>query len=216
MSVCSATSSWLSCISTQTLVVVLQMPWIITLILWGLSLRKNQITGVWGKEITVVMLGLWLCTWQLSLYLFQYGLSWVRPNPFNLTGIYYGFPSEIGFYVGFGATFVIGIAVVLNIAFNWIYWAGLFVVVIGPAIVLCWFEFNVWFEVLFSMLLGSAITILFLVIMIYGIKPELPIILNSEPWKTFSCVDTWLLDERGHQQVEVVRQQFKEIDEHEN
>lgn len=201
-------ASWLACLPAQLLAGILQLSWIVYLLLLGLSWRKGP-SGKWGKEISIVFLMGWLAFWEATIYVLQWGLAWVRPNPFSLSGTYFGFPSIIGFYTGFGATFVIGIAVMLNIAFSWYYWVGVLVSVIVPPIILSWFNFNTWYETTLSLGFGVVTTILFLLILWHYIRPQLPILLNSEPFTYFNCVDTWLLTREQHEQTERVRVLFE-------
>ena len=205
-------SNWYTLLSAQTFAVVLQIPWIVTLIFAAAAVRRDAF-GRWGKEFVLVLFGLYLSFWQLILYILQINFNMARQNPFQPQGpIYYGFPSEVGFYVAVFVTFIMEFTLVWNVVFSWMYWSGLIMCILVPSVVLTWFQFNTWQEVLLSMGCGFLATTIFILALYFYIKPELPIWLNTIPFTWFSCVDTWIQTREEQEETERVRQCYASID----
>jgi hypothetical protein len=152
--------------------------------------RRKQ----WGKQWMLVYFGLYLTAWQFILYILQYTLAAPRASPYDPTGtaIFYGYPSEVGFYTAVLVTFVFEFTFARNIAFSFTYWSALFATAVFVPGFLIWCGFNTWQETLLSVGLGVfSVTLYILVVWIYIID-DLPILLNSSPWAWSGTIDTWL------------------------
>ena len=204
-------SDWLSTLSATVFAYVLQIPFFVTLAISAAAIRKDNY-GRWGKEFVLVAFGMWLFFWWLFLTIFQIALNMPREDPFHPGEVYYGFPSSVGFYVSVLTVFVIEFTFVWNIQFSRLYWIGLYLCIIMPAIVLCWFQFNTWQEVALSMGWGTLVTTGFIALLYYGLAPQLPILINTAPCTWFSCVDTWIQSKEGQAVTEEMRMQFEVLE----
>ena len=161
---------------------------------------------MWGKEFILVLFGGWLFLWWLILSVLQIALNMPRADPFHPGEYYYGFPSSIGYYVSVLTTFIFEFTYLFNIRFSRLYWLGLYLFAIVPSIVLCWFQFNTWQEVLLSMGLGCLVTTMYLLFYYYALLENVPLLLNTVPFTYMSCVDTWTLDDKGKMEAERIKQ----------
>lgn len=197
-------SDWLTQVPSQLFAYVLQIPFLVTLAISAASIRKDAY-GRWGKEFILVLFGAWLFVWWIGLTILQIAMNMPREDPFHAGEIYYGFPSSVGFYVSTLIFFVIEFSYLWNIQFSRMYWIGMYLTLIGPSVVLCWFQFNSWQEVALSMGLGLIVTTVFILFYYYCIVQHIPLLIVSEPFTWMSCVDTWTQDDRGKWATEQMR-----------
>ncbi len=195
---------WVTALSAQAFSYVLFLPFVVPLILRSAAIAKDEY-GRWGNQWVLIFLGFYLVAFQFALYILQYTLNAPRPNPFDPSRIYYGYPSEIGFYTAVFVTFVVEFTFVWNVQFSVVYWAELILVLIVPPSIIMWVGFNTWQEVLLSMGMGVAAITLFIIAVRFYFMHELPFVLNSAPWTWFSCIDTWVQSRRGKEETEHVR-----------
>lgn len=191
--------------SAQAFAYAMLIPTIVPLALAAASVTRNPKTGEWGKEWILVAFGSYLFFFQLVLYIFQISLQMIRYNPFCPDVLTYGFPSLVGFYVAALGTFVIEYSYLWNAVVSSFYWTYLFLVWWLPCLVLVWFQYNTWQEVLLSLGIGVLITTIFVLAVRYYFLEDMPFILNSTPWTWFSCVDTWVQTRQGQARTEEVK-----------
>jgi hypothetical protein len=205
-------SNWLAALPSQAFAVILQIPWIVTLLFSAAAVRKDSY-GRWGKEFILVYLGLYLFFWQFVLYIFQITLNMPREDPFHPGMIYYGYPSEVGFYTAVFVTFIVEFTLVWNVRLSVMYWMCLIVFCAAPCLVLVWFTFNTWQEVLLSMGVGVIVTSVYVIVARLYFFYHMPILLNSAPSTWLGCVDTWIqTTPEQHAETEYVRECFTSID----
>lgn len=197
-------SNWLDTLPQEAFRYILQIPFFVTLCLSAAAIRKNHY-GVWGKEFILVLFGGWLFLWWLILSVLQISLNMPRMDPFHPGEYYYGFPSSIGYYVSVATTFVFEFTYLFNIRFSRMYWLGLYLFAALPSIILCWFQFNSWQEVLLSMGLGALVTTVYLLFYYYVLLENVPVLLNTSPFTHMSCVDTWTLSNAGKAEAERIK-----------
>jgi hypothetical protein len=202
---------WITTVGARAFAYLLFLPFAVGLVIRAAAIAKDDY-GRWGGQWILIFLGFYLCFWQGLLYVFQYALVMMRPNPFDPTSIYYGVPSEIGFHTAAFVTFIVEFTLVWNIQFSVFYWAELILMGVVPASILIWSGFNSWQEVLLSMGLGvGAITIFIIIVRVY-LRDQLPFILNTAPWTWFSCIDTYVQTKEGREQTEHVRTCMEQIE----
>jgi hypothetical protein len=178
-------------------------------------LQFQSLSNAWPSQKTITSageisgslsfwaFGCWLFKWR-STFL-QYFFNSPRPNPFDPGTLYYGCPSEIGFYTAVAFTFVVEFTFVWNIQFSPVYWAELILFFIVPPSIIMWVGFNTWQEVLLSMGLGVGAVTLFVLAVRFYFMHELPFMLSCAPWTWFSCVDTWIQTRQGQAETEYIR-----------
>ena len=203
-------SNWLDALPIEIVAHVFQIPLLVTVAISAAAIRKDAY-GRWGKEFALVGFGMWLLVWWFTLAILQLSINLARPDPFNPADVYYGFPSSVGYYSSVIAVFIIEFTFMWNIIFSRLYWMGLYLCLIVPSIVLCWFQFNSWQEVLLSMGLGALVTTMYIAILYGCLTPIIPILINTPPCTWFSCVDTWVQDKEGQAATERLRRRFEEI-----
>lgn len=197
-------SDWVTALSAQAFSTLLFLPYAIPLVIRFTAITKDNY-GRWGNQWVLIFLGFWLLAFQMALYILQYFFNTPRPNPFDQTRVYYGCPSEIGFYTSVAVTFIIEFTLVWNIRFSIVYWAELILFLIVPPSILIWVGFNTWQEVLLSMGLGILAITLFVLAVRFYFMHELPFMLSCAPWTWFSCVDTWIQTRQGQEETEYIR-----------
>lgn len=101
----------------------------------------------------------------------------------------YQFPSMEAFYISSIVTMVVCYAIFFKGRPSKLGWGLLFIVFAGVAFVLCFFQFNVWQEVLMSSGIGIVCTLIFMVHMAYMIAPCIPYLEHIPPFSTFGYCD---------------------------
>ena len=193
----ASSPSWLDTVPPRAFAGILWLPWAITLCFAAAGIVRNQRTGAWGKQYVISQLAWYLVAWQGVLYLLQWTLAAPRPSPFDPTGtaIFYGYPSETGFYTAVLVTFIVLFTFAVNAAFSPLYWAGLVAVLAFVPSFLIWCGFNTWQETAVSVGLGTLSITFYILCLWFLVKDSLPITLNSVPWTWTSTIDTWLRSE---------------------
>jgi hypothetical protein len=186
-------SSW----SAQTFAYVQLISWVVTLFIYAASITKDTRTGRWGIQLTLKLFGAWLFAWQFVVYIFQVAFNTVRPSPFCPSDITYGFPSVAAFYAAAGCTFVVGFVWWRRIQFPYTMWPCVALVFACP-LVLVWFAYNTWQEVLLSLGVGVACTTIFLLVVRHYLMEDYPYTLNQAPFTWLGCIDTWLCTPEQH------------------
>lgn len=179
---------------------ILYFPWVLTIVMATAGIRKDH-RGVWGKEWVIVAFGLYLTAWQMVLYIFQISLNRVRSNPFSAAVTHYAFPCESILYASICVTFVAEFVLLWRLRLSYCYWCFLAVLLAFPVLFLGLSGFQSWPEACISIAVGFAITSLFMVFLRCYAMNELPFWLHCPPWTWFMCVDTWILDEKGREEI---------------
>lgn len=195
----------------QAFGLVLTIHWIIPIFIWGASITKDR-RGRFGFEFTTFWYGLYLTLWLTVIYILQMSLQMMRHDPFCSQIVTAAFPSVSTFYLSSGLSFTILLTFIWNIPLNWKYWIYLLVVVIIPPCYLVWLEYNQWWEILVTALIGFASSILYFVLL-WSFYSHLPQVLNSFPCTWFRIVDTYLTNADEEAETERIRLVLQGVDE---
>lgn len=135
-------------------------------------------------------LGFYLFALGYFVWPFQYYLNVTR-NPLlcPLGAAQYEFPAIEMLYVSALVTMVVYYSIFFHGRPGWLSYLMLFFTITIPAIVLTFFQFNVWYEVLLSAAIGMIGTIVFMIHMQLFIAPALPYLELVPPFSTFSYSD---------------------------
>ena len=175
--------STVPCVLTKTgaqmFVYVEAAPWAISGCMFALNLVLNG-------SVFFYFVSLWLGFSHYVLYPFQSYLNMIRPQILCALGEEsYKFPNVLMYYIGGIATVVVVYAILWPTRTSYMRWIWLALLALCPAFVLCWFEFNVWYEVLFSFLWSAVMTTGFMLLLRFYIAPA---------WPYMECVPpcTWM------------------------
>jgi len=171
------------------------LPWAVTIALAAGSLNRDS-RGRWGKQFFVVLYGLYLHAWQYVLWVFQNHFAVPRPDPYCGALQTYAFPSQEGFYIAALIAFVVTYTFLWNIGLPWAYWAFFWVFLAALPGALVWFQYNLWWEVLFSMALGTVVSGAYVIVFRVYLLESVPLLLHQAPWRWLGCNDSWCLTER--------------------
>jgi hypothetical protein len=100
------------------------------------AIRKTPGKDRFFREFLFQSLAWYLVFWQLVLYLIQGFIATPRQDPFNPGSIYYGFPSQPGFYVAVVVTFVFTYTFAWNVTPSHVEWAGIYIFLLAPGVLL--------------------------------------------------------------------------------
>lgn len=135
-------------------------------------------------------LGLYLYVSQFFVWPFQAAFNRGR-NPMlcPIGQSQYAFPSVEMFYAASILTLVLFYVIFYRGRPGVLSWLSLTLLLLGGPFVLLFFEFNVWWEVLFSALLGVVFTGFFMVMVWLFLGPAIPYLEVIPPFSTFSYND---------------------------
>jgi len=187
-------------------VLIIWASWIVPIVIGIVSWGRRDRSGNWGKEWTMVAFGSFLFITQGVIYIFQFITGTLRTDPFRPWVVYYAVPSDPIYYVSAMVTFVIEFTCVWNIVFSWTYWTGIFILALVPPLGVYIFEFNTPVEIVISGASGVLVTTLFIIALRLYMIYELPMWLNCPPWTWLGCVDTWIMDEKGHEEAKMIKE----------
>lgn len=175
-------------------------------------------------QVLFLYLGVYLHAFQLVLWSVQLVLRIDRPDPICQEYHTYSFPSIESFYVAALTTFFLGYNVFWNKHQKWSVWGAVFAVFVIPPVILVFFSFNVWYEVVISLGIGVIATFLFIIFLYIYIQENSPYYLNIFPlnWigykdnylylpnnsKSKTCIDSQVLKIRND--IAVARAYFKQ------
>ncbi len=196
---CSYTST-----SAYVFLGVQNISWVVFLFSAGISITRDTERKQWGVQLTMVLFNLWLSVCQFFVYVLQMALNTLRPDPFCPDVLSYGFPSIPAFYAAAGVTFLIGFAIWRRLMLPWSRWPVLTLLFCCP-LVLSWFTYNTWVEILVTMVAGVASSAAFLIVLRYVLLPRFPEMLCTAPWTWFYCIDTWLMGDRSRAREQRIR-----------
>ena len=166
------------------------LPTLITLSLTVVSLRLH------GYEWFPTVYGFYLHFWQMHLWALQVFWSIQRPHPYCADIHTFSFPSQEAFFVASLAAYIITYSYLWRVPLAVFTWVFILCLCIFPPIVLVFFEYNRPLEIFYSMLLGIAATVPFVLVIRLYIKPWLPYLLNQPPWSWFNYIDTYCCDKK--------------------
>jgi hypothetical protein len=151
--------------------IFVDLQWLPLLVAAGLT-GVSAVTGA----MFFATIGVWLWIAQYLLWPLQTYFNTLRPSVMCQTGqSMYSFPSIEMFYV----TSVVVIVVFYTIAYKgrpgWMSWVCLFLLFVVPAVVLCFFQMNVWWEVLFSAAAAIVLNVWFMSAIYVFISPIAPL-----------------------------------------
>jgi hypothetical protein len=131
---------------------------------------------------------LWVC--QVVLWSFQIYFEMMRPVPFSAQ---YAFPSIEAFYVSSLCTIIIIYSALYGVRRGWSIWLALFILFVAPCFVLVFFQMHVFWQVLFSILLGSVVTMGFTLVLWLMLADALLYLQFSPPlsWMGFYGSTGW-------------------------
>lgn len=119
-----------------------------------------------------VIFGFWLYLPQYIMWLFQRYFQYVRPDPICAVYQSFAFPSIESFYIGVAVGLFVVYTFMHEIEQSWFAWTLVFVACIVFPVILLMNEFNVWWEVLFSIMFGFVCSWIFVLIYEYFIVPR--------------------------------------------
>lgn len=123
--------------------------------------------------------------WPFQTYLNQTRSPYLCPIGSSV----YQFPAIEMCYVSAVITMVICYTIFYRGRPGILMWIWLFLIFAIPAVVLCFFQFNVWYEVLMSAAISMAMTTVFMVHMFLFVTPCLPYLECVPPFSTFNYCD---------------------------
>lgn len=179
--------------------------WLIPLTLTSASYVYDQETKRWGRQFVLVSFGFYLFLCGFSLYIFQVALAIMRADPFCPQIQTYGVPSVGAFYVAAMGTFFFGMAFEMSFWYSATNTLGLAMLWFVPPVVMVWFGFNAWQEVLLSMGLGVLCTIVFMLLVWHILVHDIPYYLHQGIWYWSNCVDTWIQTPAQRRKTERLR-----------
>jgi hypothetical protein len=143
-------------------------------------------------EAVYFLFALYLYIPQWIVWCFQYYFQYVRPNPVCQLYHTWAFPSMEAMYVGaiVGALFTY--AYFWRVDHGWITWLFFFLFATIPPIVLINYEYNRWWEVLFSLGFGALSSVLFVVVLWFFVKPKISYLKLHFPFYIMGYTDTMI------------------------
>jgi len=181
------------------------MPWAIPILFTAASLGRDEEERRWGKQIMLLLWGTWLMVVYAILYFMQLHLDVQRPDPFDPASIYYAFPSMFVFYLTSSVGFVVGFCYIWNIELHWSYWCLLFVLSFAPPFMSWWIQFNLFYELLVSFLVGLSAAVVFLLLYFIHVAPKTPYLLALWPFSWVPCIDTFIMGRADRLKAQYVR-----------
>lgn len=166
-------------------------PWAVSGIIWVLNLVQSG-------SVFFYYISLWLGFSHYTLYPFQEQFNMIRPEIMCALGQEsYKFPSVMIYYVGSVVTIVIVYCAMWPTRTSYMRWVWIGLLMLAPSFVLVWFEFNVWYEVLFSMLWGAIQTTGFMLVMRFFLRPAWPYMECAPPctWMGLNDDAGWLCEQ---------------------
>jgi len=165
------------------------------------------------SQIIFVFFGFYLQGMQMFLWEFQSYFESQRPNPVCQLYHTYAFPSIEGYYVAALVTFIILYGYYWDYAHSWMVWLVLYFVAFIPPLLLVWFSYNRWWELVFSMLAGIGFTLVFVITLKLYITPILPYLMNSKLSWWLNYQDTYLMCEKDRKSFKKCRAILKKYNE---
>lgn len=143
---------------------------------------------------------------QVALWCFQAYFEAEMPDPVCQVYQNWAFPSIPAFYVAVCISFFFVVSILWEFEHSWIIWFTLYTFGIVPPLLLVWFGYNRWWEVLLSLGYGAFCGIVFGFLMRYFIEPVMPYLQHHFPLYDFGYVDTICMDPRQKEETLHVRQ----------
>lgn len=149
----------------------------------------SGVTYVTGN-LFFAFLGFYLFAMGYFVWPFQYWLNITR-NPLlcPLGASRYEFPAIEMLYLSALITMVIYYSIAYHGRPGWLTYVVLFFALAIPGVVLTFFQFNIWYEVLLSAGIGVVMTTVFMVHMQFFIGPAIPYLEVVPPFSTFDYAD---------------------------
>ena len=169
------------------------MPWLIPLAITAAAL--GRVRHRWGKQVTLILYGGWISLLQLILLIVQTSMNRMRPDPYCPMMLSYAYPCIEAFFVSSLTTFIAGFTFIWNIHLPWVYWTVVFTVLSGPPMILVWFQYSTWSEVLVSTCIGIVTSIMFLLWYAFVVVPKLPFLLCQAPFTWMYCIDNYAMSD---------------------
>lgn len=156
--------------------------------------RRDPVTGETEHlgEIVFPLLSLYLNVMHLILYPVQRYMG-------------AGFPSIESFYVGAIVAFIVGYCIMWHRRQPWTRWVIYFGLFALPPLILVWFGNYPWWQVLASLALGVASSLMFLVIIRYYISESLPYMMNMWPLSWLGYQDTYFCNAQQQRKFYEIR-----------
>ncbi len=150
--------------------VFVTMQWLPLLVAASLG-GVSWVTG----SVFFFVIGTWLWLSSYLLYPLQTYFNTLRASVMCQTGqSMYSFPSIEMFYIASVVTIVVFYAIAYKGRPGWFSWACLFFLFAIPAVVLCFFQLNVWWEVLWSALAAVVLNVAFMSAIYIFVSPNVP------------------------------------------
>lgn len=170
-----------------------------------ISLIAFVITA-YTKEPLYFLFSWFLWIPQITIWTFQAYFQMVMPDPICQAYHTYAFPSVTAFYVGVVVVTFFAVALLWEIEHSWVNWLIMMMFGIVPPLILIWFGYNRWWEVLFSLGYGALFGLGFAFVLRYLIQPVMPYLEFHFPLFTFGYEDRICMTEEERSQRDRIRE----------
>lgn len=122
----------------------------------------------------LLFFSLYLYIPQITIYCFQHYFQVIMPDPVCQLYHSYAFPSMSAFYVGALFAGFVTATYLFNYSHGWNIWIVMELFLVIPPIILVYYSYNRWWEVVLSVGFGVANGVFFMVVYKWYIYPSLP------------------------------------------
>lgn len=154
-----------------------------------ITLSFTLLTWVTG-QLLYSLFGWYLHAIQLILWVIQINLSIDRPDPLCQEYHTFAFPSTEAFYIGAIVAFIVGYSIAWRQKQSILTWISLFVLFVAPPTLLVFLSYNLWYEVLISIVIGCFASSLFIILLWVYISDDTPYLLTIVPFSWLHYKDT--------------------------
>lgn len=166
------------------------LPLLIPLVIWAFSIRWINRHN-WGFECIFNLYSIVLTWGYIFIYLMQEAFQVMRNDPYCPEQVSMAYPSVEAFYTGSTMAFVIMFTYLWNIPLSEMYWVVVIAILGGPSLILVWYTYNTFYEVLVSTLAGVILSVVYLIFIHFFALDYLDILIKQRPWCWLSLINTW-------------------------
>ena len=147
----------------------------------------------WGRQILLVIYGLYLHVWQYALVVFAQTLRMGVEAPAACRAL--TFPVQLVFYVVCVIVFTVSLSYLYGWPLSVFWWLCIYLVLGVGAGLLLWVDLYWWWELLFNAGLALVATGAYNTVFYFYLRDMVPYLLLQPPFTWMNCVDTWVLEE---------------------
>ena len=167
-----------------------------------ITLFLSLLTSATGEPLYFIF-GLYLYIPQYIVWVFQYYFQAERPDPVCQLYHTWAFPSTESMYIGAIIGFFVAFSYGWEKDQSWIVWLMIYLFGIIPPFILVYTQYNVWWEVLFSMVFGFLSSVMFAVVLRLFIRPKMAYLQAHFPFSTFGYHDELVCDDTDRDCVKI-------------